>query len=263
MTNEFTKNLIINLHGWLLLCLTCSSSPCITMKGALMPYDYPDRPWGVQIAMVESPVRREVAVDAHTGTREDFMRRLANAAHEAATDRSKRDAYLEQLPEVATDERNLMAAFNYLETHGGQAAGVDGISYRDIPAGYRWQYVRQLRDALRSGDYRPAPLRKVRIPKGPGRGKRELQLPAITDRIIGRAVAQAVEPYLDAEFEPTTFGYRSGADRSRLHALATAEALAIQGNARWWLTADIRNAFGSIPRNRLLDVLQQRLTPSR
>ena len=91
---------------------------------------------------------------------------------------------------------------------------------------------------------------------------RTLQLPTISDRIMGRAVVQAVEAYLDATFEESSYGFRPGSSRSRLQALATAEALAIREDAWRWLTVDIRDAFGSVPRSRLLDILRPRLTPA-
>ena len=68
---------------------------------------------------------------------------------------------------------------------------------------------------------------------------------------------QTIQPYLDASFRRTCFGGRPGHDR--FHALAWAEMLATTGNRWVWIVQDVKNAFPSVPRGRLEDVLHRRL----
>src|SRR5687768_13837176 len=57
--------------------------------------------------------------------------------------------------QVATDPRTLAQAFKYLRYHGGQAPGMDELTYADLAAchGGMWGVCRGLSEALRSGEY--------------------------------------------------------------------------------------------------------------
>ena len=86
------------------------------------------------------------------------------------------------------------------------AAGVDGQSVERFAARAEF-YLEELERALRTGEYRPQPIRRVEIPKG-GRKKRPLGIPAVKDRIVQTALKLVIEPDLRGEFEEvaTAFG---------------------------------------------------------
>jgi RNA-directed DNA polymerase len=61
----------------------------------------------------------------------------------------------------------LEAAWHKVKANAG-AAGVDGQSVKQF--GFRAEiYLAELEQALRSGEYRPEPIRRVEIPKGGGK----------------------------------------------------------------------------------------------
>src|SRR5262249_46045260 len=95
--------------------------------------------------------------------------------------------------------------------------------------------------------------RVVWVSKGAGRGERPLVIQSILDRIVQRSCVQVLQPVLDALLDPRSFGFRPG--RSHLHALALAERLARSKGLWCWVAVDIKDAFGSVPLNRLLDVV--------
>src|SRR5437868_10727116 len=77
--------------------------------------------------------RRRIPVDAHVGTPDDFRARLIRAGREAALGLHRAE-FFEMLFQWVTDERILYWAWEQLRRFGGQAPGVDVMSYRDVPA---------------------------------------------------------------------------------------------------------------------------------
>ncbi len=198
---------------------------------------------------------RDVAVEAHVGSRADFVDRLERAATNAAQGTGRAE-YMAKVFTWAIDTRNLATAWEYLQAGDGHAPGSDGLRYSDFDSDLMWCYLRDLHEEIANGDYEPWPLLRKEIPKGPGR-TRVLELPTIAERTVGRAMVQAIQPYLDPHFSDQSYGYRPGRDHRQ--ALAHAEALARSGDRWVWVTEDIRDAFPNVPRTRLLDIVQQKI----
>jgi RNA-directed DNA polymerase len=78
------------------------------------------------------------------------------------------------------------------------SAGVDGLDIEQTG-----QYLKtawpKIRERVLRGTYRPAPVRRVTIPKPDG-GQRELGIPTVTDRLIQQALLQVLQPMLDPTF---------------------------------------------------------------
>lgn len=195
-------------------------------------------------------------VDAHSGTYCDFVARHQVAAFEAA------ERGQDSLQEFATalfprvyDTRTLRAAVGHLDRYGGDAPGPDGLVLRDLSQPERLELVRALSRQIRSGSYRHGPVRAVRIPKSSGRGRRELAIENLADRIVARAVVEILQPLLAPSFDSRSYCREQ---HGPWEALAHAERLLTEGRDVW-ITEDIRDAFGSVPLGRLLDVLRNRV----
>src|SRR5215203_1370036 len=87
------------------------------------------------------------------------------------------------------------------------APGADGVTIADVEASGVAAFLQDLAAALRAGSYRPAPLRRVDIPK-PGQPgtTRPLGIPCVRDRVAMTAVKLVVEPVFEADFLPSSYG---------------------------------------------------------
>jgi RNA-directed DNA polymerase len=110
-----------------------------------------------------------------------------------------------------TDPRNLrLALARVARNKGHRTAGVDGVTVRRLIQTVGAEtFVAQLRAELRSGAYRPSPVRRVLIPKAGKPGKfRPLGIPTVADRVVQAAVKAILEPIFEADFYPVSYGFR-------------------------------------------------------
>jgi len=78
------------------------------------------------------------------------------------------------------------------------APGVDGESFAAIEAAGLSEWIAGLQEELTAKTYRPAPVRRVMIPK-PGGGERPLGIPTIRDRVAQTAAKLVLEPIFEAD----------------------------------------------------------------
>lgn len=140
----------------------------------------------------------------------------------------------------------LAAAFAKVQGNAG-AAGVDRQSVERFAA-HAPDYLAELSQALRTGTYRPAAVRRVEIPKGDGR-TRPLGIPTVKDRIVQTAVKFALEPIFEARFHPASYGFRPG--RGCKDALRDVDALLKSGHC-YVVDADLESYFDTIPHGKLM-----------
>jgi RNA-directed DNA polymerase len=151
----------------------------------------------------------------------------------------------------------LSAAWKKVRSNGG-AAGVDGQSLARFAAGSE-KYLAELHVALREGSYRPQPIRRVEIPKG-DRGVRPLGIPTVKDRIVQTAVKYALEPIFEATFCAGSYGFRPG--RSCRDGLREVSDLLADGYT-FVVDADLEGYFDSIPHERLMQRVEERISDGR
>ena len=119
-----------------------------------------------------------------------------------------------------------------------------------------WPWLRNLQQSLLDCSFRRGRYEKYKIAKPGKSGFRTIEVPNTDTRIVTRTLANVLAPLLDPQFYPLSVGFRSG--RSVLHGIAAAEQL-LQRGLTHWVTCDIRDALGQIPKQPLLDVLASRL----
>jgi len=139
------------------------------------------------------------------------------------------------------------------------AAGVDRETLADEEAYGAERMLDELQASLRAGKYRPAPVRRQTIPKAGG-GVRGLGIPTVRDRVAQQAAKVVLEPIFEADFRPSSYGYRP--QRSATEALERVRRGFIRGYA-WVVEFDIRSYFDSIDHERMLRLVEQRLSGRR
>jgi group II intron reverse transcriptase/maturase len=141
------------------------------------------------------------------------------------------------------------------------AAGVDGVTIDDIVRSGVGDFLDELAKKLRAGSYRSRPLRRVHIPK-PGRpGQlRPLGIPCVADRVVMAAAKAVLEPIFEADFLPTSYGFRPGL--SAHHALETVRTT-VNWRKVWALDADIQSCFDEISHSALVAQIERRVSDRR
>jgi len=140
--------------------------------------------------------------------------------------------------------------------HG--AAGLDAQSIADVERYGVDRFLEEIAAVLRAGEYRPSAVLRRYIPKADGK-QRPLGIPTVRDRVVQMAAKLVLEPIFEADFLPCSYGYRP--KRSQTMAL---EALRELGKTHHHvLDADIRDYFGSISHDKLMKLVERRVSDRR
>jgi RNA-directed DNA polymerase len=144
---------------------------------------------------------------------------------------------------------------------GARTPGIDGVTVTTVQnrAGGVGRFLDQLAGSLKSGEYRPAEVRQVLIPKKSGK-MRKLGIPTVTDRVVQASVKLVLEPVFEADFQPCSYGFRP--NRRTHDAIAEIQHFATRGY-EWVLEADIRACFDQIDHVALMDRFRARIKDKR
>ena len=149
----------------------------------------------------------------------------------------------------------LREAYRRVKANGG-AAGKDGVTFDDIEEYGVEQYLTEIQEELESKTYKASPVKRVHIPKGKGK-TRPLGIPTIKDRIVQQSCKLVIEPIFEADFEESSYGFRP--ERSAADAIKAIKQLLDSGKSEV-LDADLSSYFDTIPHDKLLKVVGQRIS---
>lgn len=127
------------------------------------------------------------------------------------------------------------------------------------PVRFMWENLRNIGDEIKKDIFTPGDYNQIKIPKIGKSGFRFIEVPPFETRIVARAILRILEPILDPDFYQFSIGFRPG--YSINHGLAIASEMYAMGHTHW-VNVDIRNAFGSVPLDRLFEILKSRLYDS-
>jgi RNA-directed DNA polymerase len=164
---------------------------------------------------------------------------------------------VQELWESVFSRENLHRALQRVESNRG-APGADAMPVEELRAWLKLHW-REVRRALDEGSYRPAPVRRVSIPKPDG-GERELGIPTALDRLIQQAIAQALTPVFDPGFSEWSFGFRPG--RSAHQAVRTARGWVAEGYD-WVVDIDLERFFDRVQHDVLMARVARKVADKR
>lgn len=203
----------------------------------------------------ESKMRKEKGVESSVCERPRSFtpRRLADWLN--PTGEKKVHSLIDKIYKL----KNLEIAWQKVKSNRG-SSGVDEVSIPEFEANLA-DNLKSIQDDLIKETYTPMPALEHKIPKAGQPGKyRKLGIPALRDRVCQQAMLNRLQPIFEPIFDPASFGYRPG--RSTKDALRKVW-LEIHGGNEWIVDADLRDFFGSADQEKLLTLVNQRVSDSR
>lgn len=151
---------------------------------------------------------------------------------------------------------NLKMAWGTVKANRG-SGGIDKVGIPEFDEVAESE-LQKLHEELRTGTYKPLPVRRVNIPKrGNPKEKRPLGIPAIRDRVCQQALKNRLEPIFEPIFSESSFGYRPG--RSAHQAMRKIYHEILDGY-EWVVDADLRDFFGTVHHERLIDMIAEKVS---
>lgn len=161
-------------------------------------------------------------------------------AESVTADVGQTNAGLPRLMEAVVERSNVWAAYQRVVRNGG-GSGVDGLTAGSLKDWLKTHWP-SLRMALLAGNYQPAAVRAVDIPK-PSGGVRTLGIPTVLDRLIQQALLQVLQPIVEPTFSRSSYGFRPG--RSAHQAVKAAKQY-VQEGRRWVVDLDLEKFFDRV-----------------
>jgi RNA-directed DNA polymerase len=153
------------------------------------------------------------------------------------------------------NKRNLEEAYLTVRANKG-APGVDGQTVDAYGENLEAE-LDKLHLELKTGEYKPMPVRRVEISKPDG-GKRLLGVPTIKDRVVQQALLNIMQPIFDPDFHPSSYGYRPG--RSCQQAVAEAERYINQHGFEYVVDMDLSKCFDRLDHELILQGVNRKIS---
>jgi len=150
-----------------------------------------------------------------------------------------------------------------LSSLGSKTPGVDGVTKQHLGSDVLPGYLQHIREDLLSAQYRPAPARRIYIPKANGK-QRPIGIPTLRDRIVQRAMLMAMEPIWESDFHRLSFGFRP--ERSVHHAIRAVKLQLTDGSdtkGRWVIEGDLASYFDTVHHRLLMKAVRKRIRDKR
>jgi RNA-directed DNA polymerase len=159
---------------------------------------------------------------------------------------------------LVCDRATLMAAWERVAgNRGSRTAGVDAVTRHHIERQGVVEFLEELRASLKDQSFRPLPVRQTAIPKKGGK-VRYLGIPTLRDRVAQMALKLVLEPIFEAEFYPSSYGYRPG--RRAQDAIAEIHHFTCRPSTyEWVIEGDIKACFDTVDHQVLMGLVGQRI----
>lgn len=140
-------------------------------------------------------------------------------------------------------------AYEKIKANRG-AAGIDRQSIEDFEKNLKANLYR-IWNRMSSGTYFPPPVKEVSIPKKDG-GTRTLGIPTVADRVAQMVVKLELEPLVESEFHPDSYGYRPGKSAHQAIEMARTRCW----KKHWVVDLDIKAFFDNLDHELMMKAVQ-------
>ncbi len=163
---------------------------------------------------------------------------------------------------ICQKEWILKALTLVLSNQGAKTAGIDGVTKKAfVSVEAQWELVEELHQELREQRFRPAPVRRIHIPKANGK-MRPLGIATLKDRVVQMLVKMVLEPIWESDFLNCSNGFRPG--RKTMDCIAALDSYINNRNKYYWvIEGDIKGAFDNVQHDILLKCLAERIADRR
>lgn len=168
------------------------------------------------------------------------------------------DYWTNNLLDLILRKDNLNKAYKQVKSNKG-AGGIDGMQVDEL-----LPYLRENQDTLiqeiRTGKYKPNPVRRVEIPKETKGEVRRLGVPTVVDRVIQQAITQELTPIYEEKFSDNSFGFRP--KRGAHDALKQCQKNVNDGYV-YVVDMDLEKFFDTVCQSKLIEVLSRTIKDGR
>ena len=192
-------------------------------------------------------------ISAEQKTYADVCASLKIIETEITNTKEQTDGLLEKI--LTRDNLNL--AYKQVKRNKG-AGGIDGMQVDELLP-YLKENRNELIESIRSGKYKPQPVRRVEIPKENGK-TRKLGIPTVVDRLIQQAIAQVLTPIFEQQFSDNSYGFRP--KRSAQGALKQCQQNITDGY-KCVVDMDLERYFDTVNHSRLIQILSETIKDGR
>lgn len=150
-------------------------------------------------------------------------------------------------------EENIKAAIHAVKSNKG-APGIDKMAVEALDE-YFAKHGEEIKEQIRTKQYRPQPVRRVYIPKANGK-QRPLGIPTVVDRVIQQATAQILSQGYERYFSDHSHGFRP--NRS-CHTAMEQALMYLNDGCEWVIDLDIEKYFDTVNHDKLISILRERI----
>lgn len=183
------------------------------------------------------------------------VQRMQTKLHRwAGSDSGKK---FDDLFNLVCDADFLLVAWERVASNrGAQTPGIDRVTKETVNFWVGAEaFLEDIRASVKSGMFRPQPVRQVEIPKSNGK-LRQLGIPNLADRVVQASLKLVLEPIFEADFHPSSYGFRP--NRRAQDAIAEIHHFTSHGYETV-LEADIKACFDRIDHTALMGQLRRRV----